>query len=268
MNEVPIVEHSGTVAARVLILDDEPEILTEYAVILSPAPRTGGDVQELAALEQELFGHEPQERDVPDLDVTLCKQGDEAVEEVKRAMTANRQFAVAFLDVRMPPGIDGVTAAARIRDIDPNISIVIVTGYSDVHPRDIARRAPPIDKLLYCQKPLQSVELAHMAHVLVAKWLTERELASVTERLCQIQKLKAIGELSCGVAHDFNNLLGVIMGNAELLADSMINDSPALNAILRATTRGCRLDAEIVDLLAAAKAGKPVCSMRMTYCWT
>ncbi len=232
------MELSGTGAARVLIVDDEPEILTEYSAILSPASKNVESIQELAALEQELFGHEPQEPNVPDLDVTLCKQGDEAVDAVKRAMAANRPFAVAFLDVRMPPGIDGVTAAARIREMDPNISIVIVTGYSDVNPRDIAKRAPPIDRLLYFQKPLQSVELVHMAHALVARWSAERELASVTERLRQIQKLKAIGQLSGGVAHDFNNLLGVILGNAELLADSMPNDSPALNAILRATTRG------------------------------
>ena len=81
MNEVPIMEHSGTAVARILIVDDEPEILTEYSAILSPVPRTGGNFQGLAALEHELFGHETQERDVPDLDVTPCKQGDEAVEE-------------------------------------------------------------------------------------------------------------------------------------------------------------------------------------------
>ena len=70
-----------------------------------------------------------------------------------RAVRDGRRFAVAFIDVRMPPGIDGRETARRIRAIDPDVQIVIVTGYSDFSPAQIARVAGPPDRLFYIAKP-------------------------------------------------------------------------------------------------------------------
>ena len=93
----------------------------------------------------------------------LCRCGEEAVEAVRKAVEAGSPYEVAFLDVRMPPGIDGVKAAERIRAIDPDISIVMVTGYSDVPVEEIAERVKPAGKLLVCQKPLQASEILQLA---------------------------------------------------------------------------------------------------------
>ncbi|MHA1152533.1 MAG: PAS domain S-box protein [Alphaproteobacteria bacterium] len=73
------------------------------------------------------------------------------------------------------------------------------------------------------------------------------ELRESEARLRQAQKMEAVGQLTGGVAHDFNNLLGVIMGNAEIMADRVGVTDPQLNAILRATRRG----AELTDRLLA-----------------
>ena len=142
-----------------------------------------GAGQELADLDSELFGEAAPVP--PDLhyELTLCRQGDEAVKEVQQAVESGNPYSVAFLDVRMPPGLDGVQAAERIRAFDPNINIVIVTGYSDLHPRDIAERVRPVDKFLYCQKPIQAAELEQFAHALSAKWAVERLLRATRERL-------------------------------------------------------------------------------------
>ena len=65
-----------------------------------------------------------------------------------------------ILDVRMPPGIDGVEAGCQIRALDPDVEIVFVTGYSDVPLEELQRRVPPPMKLHYFNKPLSFSQLA------------------------------------------------------------------------------------------------------------
>jgi putative nucleotidyltransferase with HDIG domain len=107
-------------------------------------------------------------------ELTHCRQGDEAVEQVRRAVAEARPFAVAFLDVRMPPGPDGVQAAEQIRSLDPHVEIVIVSAMSDLSPSEITERVPPPHKLLYLQKPFDLVEILQFAAALSAKWQSER----------------------------------------------------------------------------------------------
>jgi len=85
-------------------------------------------------------------------------------------------FAVAFLDMRMPPGPDGVWAAARIRELDPAIEIVMCTAYSDIDPRDIGGLVPPEEKLSYLQKPFHPHEIRQMTISLASKWRSEHRI--------------------------------------------------------------------------------------------
>ena len=87
----------------------------------------------------------------------------------KQASDAGNPIAVAFLDMRMPPGPDGAWAAERIRELDPEIEIVICTAYSDVDPAEIGRRVPPADKLFYLQKPFHPHEVRQLALALGEK---------------------------------------------------------------------------------------------------
>ncbi len=162
--------------ARILAVDDEEVILATYRSVLAPASDRGSAGQELGGLSEELFGQKQPEEEALPYDIDVCHQGEEAVSKVRQAIDSGAPYSVALLDVRMPPGIDGVTTAARIRALDPDINIVMVTGFSDTHPRDIAERVPPLDKLLYCQKPLQTAELEQLVRALSAKWTAERGL--------------------------------------------------------------------------------------------
>ena len=114
---------------------------------------------------------------------------------MKSSIKEDRPFSVAFIDIRMPPGPDGIWTAEHIRAFDSNIEIVIFTGYSDTHPRDITRRVPPVHKLLYLQKPFHSQEIFQFASALSMKWHTECELQRVNKGLeksveARIQELK------------------------------------------------------------------------------
>ena len=177
----------GTGEIRILVADDEQSILDEYAAILANPEPADERRSQLADLEAELFGPgEEEQPPMPAFSLCLCRQADEAVQAVEDSIRDGRPFAVAFLDVRMPPGPDGVNAAERIRKLDEEINIVFVTGFSDISPEQIRKRVPPPDKLLYCQKPFHAGELRQAAYALSAKWTASRTLETTRRKLEQV----------------------------------------------------------------------------------
>ncbi len=165
---------------RILIIDDEPAMHESYRACLSPRSTADANVAQLAS---ELFGSEAANSDPLPFDLVHASQGLDGVREVERATLDDAPFAVAFIDIRMPPGIDGKETARRIRAIDPDINLVIVTGYSDFSPAEISRAAGPADKIFYIAKPFEVAELQQTATALTARWQADRELAAAREAL-------------------------------------------------------------------------------------
>ncbi len=114
----------------------------------------------LNALYAELFDAHTETQEAPKFDVVACRQGDDAINLAKEAANDGRPFDVVILDVRMPPGIDGVEAGSQIRALDPDVEIVFVTGYSDVEREELERRVPPPLRLHYFNKPISFMKLA------------------------------------------------------------------------------------------------------------
>ena len=168
---------------RILIVDDEPAMHDSYRRCFAPADSQGAALGDMAAA---LFGDAVSERGedpAPQFRATHCLQGLEAIAAVEGAIMAGDPFAVAFIDIRMPPGIDGKETAARIRALDPDINLVIVTGYSDFSPIEIARAAGPADKIFYIAKPFEVGEVAQTATALCERWAADRALAAAMARL-------------------------------------------------------------------------------------
>ncbi|MFC1811772.1 HD domain-containing phosphohydrolase [Thermodesulfobacteriota bacterium] len=162
---------------RILAVDDEPIILDLYQKILSSAPLSG-------ELSSGQAGPETEAENPPrPFDIILCHQGDEAVEKVKTAAEENDPIAIAFIDMNMPPGPDGLWTAEHIRELDPYIQIVFVSGYPDIDLIELARRVPPLDKLLYLQKPFQFQEIWQFASSLSEKWKVERQFRTIQAEL-------------------------------------------------------------------------------------
>src|SRR6202021_1947409 len=109
----------------------------------------------------------------------FCDGAEAAVKAVREAIAAEQPFAVAFLDMRMPPGPDGVWAAARIRELDPAIEIVLCTAYSDVDPAQVGTLVPPEEKLSYLQKPFHPHEIRQMTISLASKWRAEHRIVKL-----------------------------------------------------------------------------------------
>ena len=138
-------------------------------------------------------------------DVVLCKQADEAVDAVRKANDEEDPFAVVFLDLRLSPGPDGIWAGEQIRNLDPFVNFVIVTGFFDTDPREIATRIPPEDNLLYVQKPLHIQEILQFAISLGEKWHSEQLLLKAKSELEDINEQLL----------ETNNALSVLARNLE-----------------------------------------------------
>lgn len=152
--------HQESDNIRVLIADDDEHILQAYREAFGEGESTQ-QMRALDALSAELF--EPMEYENGDdthFDVVACSQGNDAISLAKEAAKDGTPFDVVILDVRMPPGIDGVEAGSQIRELDPDVEIVFVTGYSDVPLEELQRRVPPPMKLHYFSKPLSFTQLA------------------------------------------------------------------------------------------------------------
>jgi len=168
---------------RILAVDDEPTISALIKRVLSPITT---DQLLSSDFSYPDFKHQSGEAKAapPQLfDLTICQQGDEAIEAVKKSKAEKNPFAVAFMDVMMPPGPDGIVTAERIRAIDPYVEIVMVTAYSDVDPKDIAKRVHPAHKLLYIQKPFHPLEIYQFAIALGSKWIMENQLRQSHKQL-------------------------------------------------------------------------------------
>src|SRR5437660_664051 len=167
---------------RVLVVDDEPGIRDAYRQVLAESD-VSQEVEGFRELRSRLFSRKVPERSrskarplSTTFEPVFCDQAQAAVAAVKEALARNQPFAVVFLDMRMPPGPDGVWAAAHIRELDPAVEIVICTAYSDADPSDIGGLVPPEDKLSYLQKPFHPHEVRQMTIALGSKWRAERRI--------------------------------------------------------------------------------------------
>jgi len=182
---------------RILIVDDEAAVRASYGRIF--APRAALVQHEaLASLASELFDDDADEADTATgdneeitFDIVMASQGLDAVALVEAAVRDGDPFQVAFIDVRMPPGIDGKETARRIRAIDSDINLVIVTGYSDYSAFEIAKVAGPVDKIYYIAKPFEVDEVYQTARALGQRWRVDVSLAAAREELAnQVRRLE------------------------------------------------------------------------------
>lgn len=162
---------------RILVVDDDPAILDAYRMVLDSGKREVNN--KFNDLRSKLFGHvsaKPSTPDEPRFDIVCVQSAEAAVQAVRESRDLDKRFAVAFIDMRMPPGHDGVWAATEIRALDERTDIVISTAYSDIDPRELSQRVPPICKMFYVQKPFHPHEVRQLAVALGQKWCAENSI--------------------------------------------------------------------------------------------
>ena len=166
---------------RVLIVDDEDGIHSDFEDMLNP----NGTQTLTDQLAEVLLDEDLQNRNafLPPFELLHATSGEEAYDIVRTGKESNRPIAVAYVDVRMPPGIDGVEAIRRIRQIEKDIELVIMTAYTDKPLPEIVRDMELLHKLLYIRKPFAPEEVQQITLALVEKWNIEQELAKKQQQI-------------------------------------------------------------------------------------
>ncbi len=171
---------------RILIVDDNASIHEDFMEILTPENHR----DRALALGERLFGkgagnpgEGPGAERRIDFMIDSAYQGEEGVGMVADALSAGTPYAVAFVDIRMPPGMDGVKTVKRIWEKDPELQVVLCTAYSDYSWEDIRGELSFSDNLLILKKPFENAEVRQLAGALSEKWNISRTVATKVEEL-------------------------------------------------------------------------------------
>ncbi|MGZ8373733.1 MAG: histidine kinase dimerization/phospho-acceptor domain-containing protein [Nitrospira sp.] len=157
---------------RILVIDDNVNTHEDFRKILMPP----ADSDSLAQARAALFGEVPTMPSQIRYELDFASQGREGFGLAQNAYQRGNPYAVAFVDMRMPPGWDGLETIEHLWYADPDIQIVICSAYSD-HPwEDVSRRIGDTDKLLILMKPFNSIEVVQLANALTKKWNLARSV--------------------------------------------------------------------------------------------
>lgn len=169
---------------RILIVDDNEDIHADFRKILGGS-KTRSSYRQLDQIEHQLFtdktritgpeSGDPEQSFEVKYEIDSAFQGKEAIEMVCKASEEGRLYALIFMDVRMPPGMDGIETISKIWEQFPNIEMVICTAYSDYSFEEILAKLGTSDRLLFLNKPFDSIVVKQMALSLTRKWSLHEE---------------------------------------------------------------------------------------------
>jgi CheY-like chemotaxis protein len=180
---------------RILVIDDNRAIHEDFKKVLGSS-RARSDLDEV---EAGLFGPSEPKQQGASFELDSAFQGQEGLAMVTKAVADGRPYAMAFVDVRMPPGWNGIETVERIWECDHEIEIVLCTAYSDFSWEEISGRLTHPERLLILRKPFDPLEVRQLAYGLTSKWFLRRQATCrmqdleimVEERMRELEALKA-----------------------------------------------------------------------------
>ncbi len=180
---------------RILVIDDNKAIHDDFRKILGRK----NTADPLDAMETELFGEQPAQAAMPEFQIDSAFQGQEGFGLIEKSLMENRPYAMAFVDVRMPPGWDGIETVAHIWRKYPDLQIVICTAYSDYSWEEMLQKLGYSDRLVILKKPFDTIEVLQLAVSMTEKWRLYNEAKQrlvhlkqkVHERTVELEKVNA-----------------------------------------------------------------------------
>ncbi len=224
---------------RILVIDDSEGIHKDFRTILGSSD---ADAANLHESKSAIFGNASNSSGRMSFEIDSAFQGQEGLEKVRQALHEGRPYAMAFVDIRMPPGWDGVETIKRIWQEYPELQVVICTAYSDYEWNDIVAKLGQTEQLLILKKPFDNIEVYQLASALTEKWhlskqarLKHKELESIVEqRTHQLEEAnkeltialekakraeKTKGEFLANMSHEIRTPMNAIIGFSDMLAE-------------------------------------------------
>ncbi|MGH7244082.1 MAG: putative bifunctional diguanylate cyclase/phosphodiesterase [Phycisphaerales bacterium] len=183
---------------RILIIDDNPAIHDDFRKILAPADTSPS----LLSAKAALFGDSaasPLDRVRFAVDSAL--QGEAGLDKLNAACKEDMPYSVAFVDMRMPPGWDGLQTIQHLWEVDPRLQVVICTAFSDHSWEDISSTLGLTDRLLILKKPFDPVEVSQLASALSEKWALQKQASLKHDELERLVELRT-RDLTHTASHD------------------------------------------------------------------
>jgi diguanylate cyclase (GGDEF)-like protein len=170
---------------RILIIDDNAAIHLDFRKVLGAQTEHSAQAA-LDVLEANLFGADTVAAVRPNFDIDSAHQGQEGVAMAQRALLEGRPYAMAFVDMRMPPGWDGLKTIERLWAEDPDVQVVICSAHTDYDWTEVVQRLGHSDKLLVLRKPAEPIEVLQCATALSRKWENDKLVRGHVLRLEEV----------------------------------------------------------------------------------
>ncbi len=148
------------------MIDDNPAIHEDFRKVLCG---TRESTSQLEAAEAAIFETRPPLGMQSEFEIDSAFQGEEGLARVYHALQEGHPYAMAFVDVRMPPGSDGLEITPKLWVADPQLPVVICTAYSDYTWEQMFARIGASDRTFILKKPFDREEVLQLAHALTAR---------------------------------------------------------------------------------------------------
>jgi diguanylate cyclase (GGDEF)-like protein len=170
---------------RILIIDDNAAIHLDFRKVLGAQAEHSAQAA-LDVLEANLFGEDIVTAARPDFDIDSAYQGEEGVAMARMALAEGRPYSMAFVDMRMPPGWDGLKTIECLWATDPDVQVVICSAHTDYDWTEVVQRLGHSDKLLVLRKPAEPIEVLQCATALCRKWENDKLVRDQMLRLEEV----------------------------------------------------------------------------------